>query len=317
MKHLLPFFLPITIGMSLFHLVANGQNLVPNPSFEEYSECPQTVNQIDFATGWSSYRNSVEFLNSCSDDVIVDVPFNQFGNQMPANGEGYAGIFVYSSSEFFREAVGAELITPLQMGNKYNVSFKVNLANSTTYGGCGISNLGIKFLMQSYNPATPIPIDNHAHVYTSSVITDTVNWVTVSGDFVADANYTHFAIGNFFDDQSIDTVRVQPNPEWFSYYYVDDVHIASDTLTSAANHSLPSVSVYPNPASDFVVVEGYSDVNSISIYNAFGQVFQLEQIQLLSSGRVRIAFPPDLPTGYYQLVFNGSERTKSIPLIIN
>lgn len=66
-------------------------NLVPNPSFEDYMQCPTAYDQIDRATGWSTYSESTDYFNSCSNLTSsgVGVPFNSWGQQWAKGGSGY------------------------------------------------------------------------------------------------------------------------------------------------------------------------------------------------------------------------------------
>ena len=46
---------------------AFAQNLVPNPSFENYSACPENISEIDFALPWTSTTGATpDYYNSCS-----------------------------------------------------------------------------------------------------------------------------------------------------------------------------------------------------------------------------------------------------------
>src|SRR5258707_902616 len=66
----------ISSGKMLF-----SQNLVSNPSFEEYSVCPDLWNQTSRATGWSSFRSSTDYFNTCDGSNVVGVPENFAGYQ--------------------------------------------------------------------------------------------------------------------------------------------------------------------------------------------------------------------------------------------
>src|SRR5687768_16803403 len=69
-----------------------GQNLVPNPSFEDYDTCPEFLSQINYAIGWGSSRQTPEYYNSCAIPfTVASVPHNYFGSQYPASGNAYAG----------------------------------------------------------------------------------------------------------------------------------------------------------------------------------------------------------------------------------
>src|SRR5947208_1800729 len=81
--------------------VCIGQNLVPNPSFEDTVHCPATSlqNFIDLSSSWYSARASPNYFNSCVSDSIGlwDVPRNGFGYQLPATGNAYSGLYTYGN----------------------------------------------------------------------------------------------------------------------------------------------------------------------------------------------------------------------------
>ncbi len=96
---------------------AFAQNLVPNPSFEEYEECPTEVGQVFNATGWYSALESPDYFNACSssNDVntfAIDVPINHAGFQEPATGSAYIGLFSFFIVDDYREYVQCQLLEP-------------------------------------------------------------------------------------------------------------------------------------------------------------------------------------------------------------
>jgi hypothetical protein len=50
--------------INVFTIIAFGQNLVMNPSFEIYSQCPDNAFQIDYSTNWYSLKESPDYFNS-------------------------------------------------------------------------------------------------------------------------------------------------------------------------------------------------------------------------------------------------------------
>ena len=80
------------LSFILITLQSVGQvNLVPNPSFEDYTQCPTGFDQIDRATGWSSYAASPDYFNSCANSSgAVGVPSNTWGYQNAKDGNGYS-----------------------------------------------------------------------------------------------------------------------------------------------------------------------------------------------------------------------------------
>jgi OmpA-OmpF porin, OOP family len=71
-----------------------SQNLVPNPSFETYSSCPEGISEVDLAVPWINPTfGTSDFFHSCSSN-FVDVPYNFFGFQYAHTGEGYGGAYL-------------------------------------------------------------------------------------------------------------------------------------------------------------------------------------------------------------------------------
>ena len=73
-----------------------AQNLVSNPSFEEYSSCPDGIGQISYAIGWEPCGPSTEeYFHFCG-APDYSVPENWFGYQYAATGKAYAALFSYN-----------------------------------------------------------------------------------------------------------------------------------------------------------------------------------------------------------------------------
>ena len=82
----------------------NAQNLVLNPSFENYSACPIGPSEFSNCVNWSMpFLNLVsdtcstsDLYNSCSPFgcLGVGVPCNVMGNEPAHTGNGYAGIIL-------------------------------------------------------------------------------------------------------------------------------------------------------------------------------------------------------------------------------
>jgi hypothetical protein len=255
------------LAISIFCICINAyaQNLVPNPSFEIYTLCPDTPNEISRATGWSSYRESPDYYNSCATSGTTQyVPMTWYGYQQAASGNAFAGIGCHGSQggadTIFREYIGAQLSTMLTIGQKYYVSFKVNLGD--LHSLCASNNLGIIFSTVPYSHINSAPIRNFAHVFTTAIITDTANWTTISGSIIADSAYQYIIIGNFFDNlhTSVNVLNSTTYP-CGSYYFIDDICVSTDMLTCGITgineneKANENISLFPNPTSGIVTIE--------------------------------------------------------------
>ncbi|MCW5907901.1 MAG: T9SS type A sorting domain-containing protein [Chitinophagales bacterium] len=269
-----------------FSLFSCAQNLVPNGSFEEYQTCPASIIQIGNYTNWIACRNTPDYFNECAPvSSDASVPSNIFGFQYPASGNAYAGFWAKNGTSEYREHLGIQLSSNLQIGIRYYVSLKVSLATYPVNNQyCGVNKLGVLFSTTTYNTlVNPSPINNYAHVYTNTIITDTLNWVSITGSFVADSAYSFISVGNFYSNSFTDSVQFT-GFECNAYYYVDDVCLSTDsqytynyTYTGTIINTIVSdISIYPNPVTDFVNVEFafFTDAYSISVYDELGrQVF--------------------------------------------
>ena len=116
--------------ISIWTLLALGilptlaQNLVPNPSFEEYTLCPGNRGQIALVPPWFSPNGGgVDYINECGGNNGAGVPTNNWGHQYPLEGEGYAGVRVWRGGGLYREYLAADLKSPLEAGERYFLSF--------------------------------------------------------------------------------------------------------------------------------------------------------------------------------------------------
>ena len=151
------------------------------------------------------------------------------------NCSAYAALIVWGASGNDREHIGIQLTQPLVIGQKYFLSFYTVMTESYysgTYFGMPSNNIGLRLSTVEYNPSSPAPIDNFAHLNSSTVITDSVNWIRISGSVIADSAYKYVILGNFFDDTNTDTMQYSCGTclNVQSYYLFDDVCVSTDSL---------------------------------------------------------------------------------------
>lgn len=212
-----------------------SQNLVPNPSFEISTEmCHfETWGSYTGASKWQSFRGSSDYLSKCNKWSFSE---SVLGTQKAATGESFAGFYALIPGDE-REILGSELLAPLEIGRTYNVSIKFSMAEGYPDSGC--DNVGILFLTKGYKSDTYQSgkcktclnyLPNNAHLYSKEIIRDYEGWTQVSGLFTADSNYTHIAIGNFFQNSQTKAEQVLSGNRGknMAYYYVDDV-LVEDT----------------------------------------------------------------------------------------
>lgn len=229
--------------ISLLTLVAlagacAAQNLVPNGSFEEYTQCPDFWNQMSRATGWSRYHQSPDFFNSClvnglPGGGLVGIPSNVVGWQAAATGQGYAGAVTWEqpseSVSNKREHLGAQLVMPLQIGVPVWISFRVSVAadGSQERPRWSASGVGLRFTTAPYLQDWPAVVPNQAALFMVTIPTDTTIWYEVSGFYVPDSAYQYVVLGNFFDDLNTSVLLVDPSGNVNrAYIFYDDVCVS-------------------------------------------------------------------------------------------
>ena len=212
-----------------------AQNAVANGDFEQYSQCPDYVSQIDRASGWSRpTEGTSDYYNACLGvPFSMNVPDNQMGDQVARSGHGYAGLYAfYENSGFevqtnpYREYMTHALNAPLVPGNAYRVAFHISLAD--------VSKYAVKDLGALFTTAVPHRDDDHVIAAMPQVtngsgdwLSDKDGWTTIEGCFIADSAYAYITIGHFVPPENTAFLEVETQYPliWFSYYYVDDIEV--------------------------------------------------------------------------------------------
>lgn len=281
MKNLILYFLTVFI-FGFNSLVKAQTNLVPNPSFESYTICPNSTAQLNCTGNWLFGQGSTDYFNSCETTNFVSVPSNLHGFQNAYDGNAYIGMYNYDRVvKTYREPAVTALVQSLLIGQKYHVSFKTVLTIDSFASCCATNKIGALFSTVAFSALNPAPIHNFAHIYTDSIISDTLNWKTVYGSFIADSAYTYITLGNFFDSLNIQVIDYLNNYQssTASYYFVDDIKVSTDsmfvTTTKQNKTKQNSILVYPNPCSNGIInianVEKLKQLD-LEIYDSIGQL---------------------------------------------
>jgi len=294
---------------------------VPNFSFEQMSSCPTTWDEVNLSTGWSKYSNTTstpDYYNSCAASNTVGIPQSYLLYQKDHRNCGaYIGLVTWTANPNEREHIGIQLIQPLVIGQKYYLSFYTVMGGTddgTFYYESPSNNIGMRLSTVAYNPTNPAPIDNVTHLRSIPVITDTANWVRISGSIVADSAYSYLILGNFYDDANTDTTTLNCGScqNLVSYYLIDDVCLSTDsTLCNGGIDLLPcnvsveenelnnQVNIFPNPTNDFVTVSFKNNQNAqLILFDALGKMVLREEIINESVTKINLT---SLPKGYYIL----------------
>lgn len=309
----------ITLLLFFICLAASltSQNLVPNPSFEEYYQCPSSQGSfyVDF---WFNTPNSgvatPDFYHTCAPaGANAAVPDNITGFQYPQEGEGYAGLFCYGSDSNQREYIEVQLISPLIEGQEYEFSMYVSLAD---HYGAAINNIGVAvtdYIVEGNGQIGVIP--ETPQIKAIDPISDEENWTQIAGTFIAEGGEEYLTIGNFFSDEDTEKISIWGSPflNW-GYYYFDSVSLTPVILSTNDEILDNQLKVYPNPTSNLVTIEltnNYSSNVTYKLYNLLGELIYTSE----SNDQLFSIDISDLSRGIYLLELTDAQSNKVVKKI--
>lgn len=229
-----------------------GPNLVINPGFEQYTQCPFNGTQIRFAFPWDDCvggNGSSDYYNTCSTNPYIYLIFNF---RQPRSGNGMAGIYMFGTwiGDEYREYIMGVLTDSLKKQKRYCGELY------TGYIICkqAVENIGMYFSVDTVSNYSGLfalvpQIENH-----KGILKDTINWVKVVGSFIAKGGEKHITIGNFKDNSHTNFEEVFYSPMG-AYYCIDDVSVCECSFDI-------------NLGQDTVLCEGDTKMLSVSLPNA-------------------------------------------------
>ena len=220
-------FRTIFVILFIFTFISNdikSQNLIPNPSFEYHTACPDLYSQNDSSYGglnmktlrfvppWTQPTNGTsDFFYDCGNVDQFFLP------RIPIqNGKGFTAILLsYNASNQYvfdtsclirnnREYIQAPLLSTLKANQKYYLSFWIHPAPVSDwftdaigayFTPDAISNFVDPFRYNTTLSGTP-QISNPIGRF----ISDTTRWTKIEGTFTATGNEKYITIGNFKGD---------------------------------------------------------------------------------------------------------------------
>ncbi len=265
----------VLIGYLYFTQLLCAQNLVPNPSFEDYDSCPMYTGQFFVVQDWySPTSNSPDYFNSCWNESWndnPDVPINRFGSETAHSGMAYAGIAGPYTTLNTRDYVSIILLDSLKAGSKYCLEFYISLGDSSWGGvnfiGAHLSTAPDTMYAGFYLNNLPF----QPQIEYDSVISDTSGWTKISGLYTAIGGECYLTIGVFKPDSLLTYDSIQGNGSvQFSYYYIDDVAVWNCD-TSATVY--PEIIFFPNPSNgQFNITGNFPLGTELFVYNMLGQI---------------------------------------------
>jgi hypothetical protein len=260
-------FLIFFIAFGLSNFFVHGQeigNYVRNGSFEECSLSNCTPIWDSKAKFWGP----IDSLDFCYDLYSIvppnnNAPYGSYGFQFPRTGNQfiltafYCSVCTYYVSRGYPRTLLKE---PLKPNTAYCVKYHVVNTNNCVVG---IDRYGAYFGDNSLdtikNSSSPLYFLNpQIENPTGTIITDTLNWIPVTGTFVANGTEKYMVLGNFNSDANTNTLVINPTylPTLATDLYIEDVSVIELNLAAYAGPDklcLPGDSVYIGRELDWAI----------------------------------------------------------------
>lgn len=306
------------INIIVFIVISNlvfSQNLVQNSSFENYTNCPITLSELNYAYPWESPSFGTPDLyhvcNGPCDPGYIDpvcVPVNIKGYQQARTGNGYAGIYVYDANDY-REYIQAPLLSTLVSGQIYEIGFYISLPD--IHFMCA-SEFGMAFQNSAINQPDVLPINSITPVLQTPLVSDTINWTHITMDYTANGTENYIIIGNFFNNNTSATSITCGN--YNSYYFIDDVYVIPKSASVINTHQDITLKVYPNPVYDKLIIIGISNEPfCFSVFDSFGKVYKSGEINQ-DNNSIEVF---DLQQGVFFIEFSSTQSKYTYKFIKN
>ena len=232
-----------TVSICSFLCIAlAAQNLVVNPSFEDYDSCVLNISSCRYpwVNDWSTPTyGTTDYFNFCSPNPSCQ-PYNlsSINRQQPRTGNATAGILpmqIQANAQPASEFVKGRLSVPLIKDSVYCISFYLSLSE---YYNLAIDQFGVYLSdtfanVNGFFPNVVPQVQNSRGAFYA----DTLSWMKWQGTYRASGGERCFIIGNFNSFSSTNyqfSMSLHGNfQDSISYYYIDDVSVEEVPSTYA------------------------------------------------------------------------------------
>ena len=241
-----------------------SQNLIKNPSFEEYINCPKRLGNFETdVVHWDTpTQGSTDYFNACS--TAMGTPENFNGSQPADFGKGYAGLYLYAPDDY-REYIQIALEQTLVKDKAYKVSFYVSLAERSDYA---VKEFGVLFSEKPVKLAIKKALSkmhlykevdntyNFMEIGYTNFYRDTKDWILVNTQFTAKGTENYMVIGNFKNNSRTRKFKTKRDAKQGAYYYLDMVSLESadaplSSKVTEESYELDKTHVFENVLFEF------------------------------------------------------------------
>lgn len=282
----------------LFKQIIFAQTQIPNSGFENWTDSTHAVS-------WNSINQ-----------VVGNPPFSIYLQSLKRTTDKHSGNYAAKLETVFFPLISTTLPGFANLGSLDFMSQEISggipinakptrLKGWYKYNSVGGDTMLIAALLYKFNPTNGVAEEIGYATFLSNT---TVN------------NYTKFEIDFTYDiDVTPDTIDVvllssaSESPKNGSKLFVDDLELDYTPQSVINVISTPSVSIYPNPASDhFKVINSTNSETKVSVYNIAGQ----KVINTSFNSMQHKINTSDLNEGIYFVQISNQLGNKIIKLVI-
>ena len=239
--------------VSVLPFKAQVANYVTNPSFEKVVSTA-TSTLYGGMIGWSAIdsANSGAYLVHSVGLPYYNAPNSSYGFQYPHSGDKFilSQFFCSSCHQSGRGFPRNRIKNTPKASVIYCARYYIVNTNNSPVGTSEYSILlGDSSLDTITKCQNPLPYISPQIVRQGPIITDTMNWVPISGTFVAQGHEKYLVLGNFKADANTHTTIINPTflPTLSNDIYIDDVSLVEMELPAFAGRDtnlVPGDSVF-------------------------------------------------------------------------
>lgn len=269
------------------NLVSAQTNLVVNPGFEHYNNCPVKLSNIEYSPSYTLFPyvkdwvkptiGSSDFFHKCSNS-FASIPYiiPHVDTYYAYSGDGMAGIYAYANDSK-PEYLQSKLSQPLVKGEKYYVSFYYSLFVDDTinFDIAGIDRLGMNLSEYKHDDfvANILKLDYGIATQKGIVLNNVNEWKKAEGIYTAIGGEEWITIGTFDEGVPIYQTHLTGNGsgDYRAYFFIDDVNVSPTPTNINDIDGREVYSISPNPFASVITINNPNN-SEITIYNSISQV---------------------------------------------